>query len=110
MRAAEQLARATTTEGPAGHVMRLADLADLPPTLDGHQAAAILGCSYWCLLEMVKVGTSPVAPLHLGRHLRWATIPVLRAVGAEQLVATSPEPEPSVVPLRQVGSARRRSP
>jgi hypothetical protein len=97
-------------ESPA--VLTLGDLAHLPPTVDGQTAAAVLGCSYWCLLELAKRGEAPVAPLHLGRHLRWPTLPLLRAVGAEQFAtASSPEAVPQVVPLREVGnSGRRRAP
>ena len=59
----------------------LRSLADLPPTLDGHQAAEILGCSYWTLLELRKRGECPVEPLKLGRVLRWPTLKVLETVG-----------------------------
>jgi len=63
--------------------VNLGDLRDLPPTLDGHQTAEILGCSYWSLLEQAKAGTCPVKPLHLGRNLRWPTVAVLRVVGID---------------------------
>ena len=107
MTVAGQVARATTTEGPTdGRPMTLADLADLPPTLDGHQVAKIWGCSYWCLLEMRKAGTCPVAPLSLGRHLRWPTVSVLEAIGVTGEVSTSPEPVRPIVQLRNV---RRRA-
>ncbi len=66
--------------------MRLADLADLPPTLDGHRTAEILGCSYWSLLEQVKAGVCPVEPIRLGRNLRWPTATVLRTIGLEEAV------------------------
>jgi hypothetical protein len=63
--------------------LTLGDLRDLPPTLDGHQVAEILGCSYWSLLEQVKAGTCPVEPLRLGRSLRWPTVAVLRLIGVD---------------------------
>ena len=37
------------------------------------------------------------------------TVAVLKSVGAEQFVSTSPDPAPPAVPLRRVGDARRRS-
>ena len=64
--------------------LTLADCQHLPPTLDGHQTAEILGCSYWMLLELVKAGRAPVEPLRLGRRLRWPTIAVLAVVGIQQ--------------------------
>lgn len=63
--------------------MKLSDIAALPPTLDGHQVAEMLGCSYWSLLEQVKAGKAPVEPIHLGRNLRWPTVAVLRVVGID---------------------------
>jgi hypothetical protein len=54
---------------------------NLPPTLSGRQTAMILGCSYWSLLEQVKRGDCPVAPLRLGRRYRWPTQLVFAAVG-----------------------------
>jgi hypothetical protein len=69
--------------------MKLGDLRDLAPTLNGHLTAEILGCSYWSLLEQVKAGTTPVEPIRLGRNLRWPTIAVLRAVGVDTDVVVS---------------------
>ena len=63
--------------------IRMSGLADLPPTLDGRQVAELFGCSYWSLLEQVKDGACPVAPLRLGRKLRWPTAQVLRVLGVE---------------------------
>jgi len=62
-------------------VLTLDDGGELPPTLDGHQVAELLGCSYWGLLEMVKRDECPVAPLRLGRKLRWPTALVLGVLG-----------------------------
>lgn len=64
--------------------MKLAELAHLP-TLDGHQTAELLGCSYWSLLEQVKRGDCPVVPLRLGRKYRWPTAAVLRLLGIDPL-------------------------
>lgn len=55
------------------------------PTIDGHETARILGCSYWSLLEQVKAGTCPVEPLRLGRKLMWPTAKVLAAVGLNEV-------------------------
>ncbi len=63
--------------------MRLSDLADLPATIDARQLADLFGCSYWSVLEQVKAGTCPVAPLRLGRKLRWSTAAVLRLLEAD---------------------------
>ena len=60
--------------------MKIGEVADLPTTLDGRQTAELLGCSYWSLLQQVKAGTCPVAPLRLGRALRWPTRAVLKAL------------------------------
>lgn len=62
-------------------MIRLDDVGSLPTTLDGHQVAEVFGVSYWGLLELVKRGDAPVAPLRLGRKLRWSTVAVLAAVG-----------------------------
>ena len=51
------------------------------PTMSAEEAAAIWGCSSWTLYGMVRAGTAPVAPLHLGRLLRWPTAAVLASVG-----------------------------
>lgn len=73
--------------------MKLSEVDDLPPTLDGHQAAELLGCSYWHLLELVKRGEAPVEPLRLGRSLRWPTAAVLRALGIDWAPAPRDETE-----------------
>ncbi|MDQ3641493.1 MAG: hypothetical protein M3450_08535 [Actinomycetota bacterium] len=59
------------------------EAALLPTTIDGHQVAELWGCSYWSVLDQVKAGTCPVAPLRLGRKLRWPTAMVLASVGIE---------------------------
>lgn len=73
----------------------IADLDALPPTLDAQQVAGILGCSVWCLYETVKRGECPVAPLHLGRKLRWPTAAVLHAVGLPAVQPADGMPEQS---------------
>lgn len=77
--------------------MKLNELQDLPPTLDGRTTAQIWGCSYWSLLDQVKAGTCPVKPLRLGRKLRWPTTLVLRAVGvsADPKRGREDEPDPA---------------
>jgi hypothetical protein len=87
MAARQLLAVVPRPERPARPT--LDDLRSLPPTLDGHQTAEILGCSYWTLLEMEKAGTSPVPALHLGRCLVWGTVAVLRTIGIEPFEAAS---------------------
>ncbi len=63
--------------------MTLAEIADLPPTLDAKVVADMLGCSIWALYDSVKAGACPVEPLRVGRKLRWPTVLVLRALGLE---------------------------
>lgn len=65
--------------------MMLSDLANLPATMDARQFADLFGCSYWSVLQQVKAGTCPVAPLRLGRKLRWSTAAVVRALDAGDL-------------------------
>jgi predicted DNA-binding transcriptional regulator AlpA len=59
----------------------IGSVADLPPTLDAHQFAEIVGCSAWTVYELVKRGECPVKPLRLGRALRFPTLKVLEAIG-----------------------------
>jgi predicted DNA-binding transcriptional regulator AlpA len=63
--------------------MTFDDLNDLPSTLGAPQVADIWGCSEWAVYAMVKANSCPVAPLRLGRKLRWPTLPVLRSVGLD---------------------------
>lgn len=63
--------------------MNLADLAGLPPTLSTREAAEVLGVGVDHLWSLARSGESPVAPLRLGKRLRWPTVAVLRAVGVE---------------------------
>lgn len=63
--------------------MILGDLDKLPPTLGVSEVAGVWGCSPWAVYEMARAGRCPVAPLHLGRKLRWPTLPVLRSVGLD---------------------------
>lgn len=65
--------------------MILDEVQTLPTTLKADQVAEVWGCSTWAVYAMVKEGTCPVAPLKLGRNLRWGTAPVLRSVGIERL-------------------------
>jgi predicted DNA-binding transcriptional regulator AlpA len=78
--------------------VKIGDLSDLPPTLDGRQVAELLGCSYWALLEMVKRDEAPVPPIRLGHRLRWATAPVLRLLGLDS--EGLPQEAGEVVPIR----------
>jgi hypothetical protein len=54
---------------------------DLGTTLGADQTAAIWDMCKWALYAGARAGTLPVAPLHLGRKLRWPTRPVLESVG-----------------------------
>ncbi|MGI8631610.1 MAG: helix-turn-helix domain-containing protein [Solirubrobacterales bacterium] len=63
--------------------MRLDELSGLAPTLSTAEAAEILGVGVDCLWALARSGTAPVAPLRLGRRLRWPTAAVLSAVGIE---------------------------
>ncbi|MFN2555687.1 MAG: hypothetical protein ABR592_02235 [Nitriliruptorales bacterium] len=68
--------------------MKIDDVRELPPTLDGHQTAELLGCSYWSLLQQVRSNSCPVRPLKLGRCYRWprrAVLEVLHLDGKNDL-------------------------
>lgn len=82
------------------------EAAQLPTTIDGHQVADLWGCSYWCVLEQVRSETCPVAPLRLGRKLRWPTAKVLASVGLaiDEPVVPSSEAGPEPVRLEAVRS------
>jgi predicted DNA-binding transcriptional regulator AlpA len=79
--------------------MRLADLADLPPTLSTEQAAQVFGVGVDHLWALARAGTAPVEPVRLGRRLRWPTTLVMRSVGVD---VTDESPSASVVQLREV--------
>jgi hypothetical protein len=57
------------------------DVADLPTTLNTEQAAELLGVSRGALWASSRDGDAPVAPIKVGRALRWPTLPILRALG-----------------------------
>jgi predicted DNA-binding transcriptional regulator AlpA len=63
--------------------MELRDVESLPPTLDTHQAAEILGCSADHLWALVREDQAPIEPLRLGRKLRWPTARLLALVGID---------------------------
>jgi len=50
-------------------------------TMNAEQVGEVWGCSSWTVYQMVDAGTCPVAPLHLGRLLKWPSGPVLESVG-----------------------------
>lgn len=60
-----------------------ADVGGLPATLGAEQTAELWGCSTWALYAMAKTQSCPVAPLRLGRKLRWPTALVLKSVGID---------------------------
>jgi predicted DNA-binding transcriptional regulator AlpA len=65
----------------------LPDLQNLPPTLKTEQVAKLWGVSPWFVYELVRRGEAPVAPIHLGRSLRWPTARVLKSLGVGSEVA-----------------------
>lgn len=82
--------------------MKLGDVVDLPPTLDTHQAAELLGVGVDHLWRLARQRSAPVEPLRLGRALRWPTKPLLERLGLDAGVRYPPTPE--VVDLRQRGA------
>lgn len=60
--------------------LTLSDLRGLPPVLTAEEAAPLWGISVWSLYEASKRGGAPVAPLRIGRSLRWPTAAVLRSI------------------------------
>lgn len=83
-------------------MLTIGDLDRLPPTINVQQTAGIWGCSTWALYEQAKAGTCPVAPLRLGRCLRWPTALVLRSIGIEP-VTSEPKSDPAVLPGQTSG-------
>ena len=63
--------------------LTLADLGSLPAVLNADQTCRMWRISKWQLYELVKKDAAPVAPLHLGRALRWSTVAVLRSIGVD---------------------------
>jgi excisionase family DNA binding protein len=61
--------------------VRLAEVADLPPTLTTAEAADLLGVSVDHLWALARAGEAPVAPLRLGRSYRWPTARLLDLLG-----------------------------
>jgi len=56
---------------------------ELPPTLGAREVAELWGVARWAVYEHVEDGQLPVAPLRVGRALRWPTALVLEALGIE---------------------------
>ncbi len=57
--------------------------ADLGLTVGAEFVAEVWDTSAWAVYAGVKRGDLPVAPLHLGRKLRWPTRSVLESVGVD---------------------------
>jgi hypothetical protein len=66
--------------------VRIRDLevVDLPPTLTAAETAELFGVHVESLRALVRQGKAPVAPLRLGRALRFPTARVLAALGIER--------------------------
>jgi predicted DNA-binding transcriptional regulator AlpA len=64
-------------------VAALLGLEALPPTLRTEQAAALYDCSAWSLYDLVRRDEAPVAPIRLGRSLRWPTQKILASLGID---------------------------
>jgi len=61
----------------------------LPPTLNAEEVAQVWGISAWFVYQGHKAGSLPVAPLHLGRLLRWSSIAVYASVGLDVAAAVT---------------------
>jgi len=57
--------------------------AELPPTLDATEVARLWTVGKWAVYDGAAAGTLPVAPIRIGRALRWPTVAVLRSVGMD---------------------------
>lgn len=66
-------------------MVRLSDVDSLPTTLAAPEVAELLGVGVDHLYRLVRDGRCPIAPVRLGRRLRWPTATVLRELGIEQL-------------------------
>lgn len=49
--------------------------------MSAEEVAEVWGCSAWTVYQQAKAGTLPVAPLRLGRLLRWPAAAVYASVG-----------------------------
>jgi len=61
--------------------IRIADLTELPPTVDVETAARILGCGRTLAYELVKRGEFPCPVLRLGKRHLVPTAGLLEALG-----------------------------
>src|SRR4051794_17380651 len=77
-------------QGVTAGTITHSEAADLPPTLTAAQVAGLWGVARWSIYVNAEQGTLPVAPLRVGRSLRWPTVPVLRSVGIDPDSLTSP--------------------
>jgi len=64
-----------------GGTIRIADLRDLPPTVDIETAARILGCGRTLAYELVKRGEFPCRVLRLGKRYLVPTAALLESLG-----------------------------
>jgi hypothetical protein len=64
-----------------GGTIRIADLRDLPPTVDIETAARILGCGRTLAYELVKRGEFPCRILRLGKRYLVPTASLLESLG-----------------------------
>jgi len=51
------------------------------PTLGADEVAALLGVSPWLVYQQARAGECPIAPIRVGRRLRWPTVAVLGVLG-----------------------------
>jgi excisionase family DNA binding protein len=78
--------------------VKIGDVVHLPPTLSTREAAELFGVHHETLLAAVRDGTSPVAPLRIGRRMVWPTTLVLDAVGLSgdsEGRGSTPDPSPT---------------
>jgi len=61
-----------------------------PATMKAGELAEVLGCSPFCVYDMVKRGTCPVPAIHLGRKI------VFPRLAVERLLTGGGEPSPEV--------------
>ncbi|WP_433781591.1 hypothetical protein ACQPX6_17590 [Actinomycetospora sp. CA-101289] len=59
------------------------DAADLPTTLSAAEVAELWGVAKWSIYVNADAGLLPVAPLRVGKSLRWPTMLVLRSLGLD---------------------------
>jgi hypothetical protein len=65
------------------------------PTIGVEELADLYGCSTWQVYQ--HQNEFPVAPIRVGRLLRWPTLPVLQSLGLAQDDPTSNGPDLKVV-------------